>query len=137
MMALLRDSIAVRLQTLPKFSLSVTQTVSAGFISAGVVVTALDTAGLVFSDLVLHTVVTESNISFSVPPGSNGETSFHDVMRVMLPSSSGEVLQNSIGPVLYARQTPVAPGWSAADLHVIAFIQHRQTGLVLQTGSTW
>ncbi len=58
-----------------------------------VTVKVLNGAGIDFSNTVLHTVVTETDIEFATPPGSNGETKFYDVMRrLMLPSNSGQSL---------------------------------------------
>ncbi len=52
----------------------------------------LDTTPINYSDLVLHAVVTETDIEFATPPGSNGETKFYDVTRKMLPSKEGTAI---------------------------------------------
>ncbi len=44
--------------------------------------------------LVGHMVVIEKHIHFSSPPGTNGERDFYNVMKKMLPSSSGTALDN-------------------------------------------
>ncbi|MCW8994747.1 MAG: PEGA domain-containing protein, partial [Psychromonas sp.] len=94
-----------RLDSLPRFDVSVTAEVTGGNymitvnikvidkyfplsqnlnINAGDTKTLnfdlqLDTTPITYSDLVLHTIVTETDIEFSSPPGSNGETKFFDV----------------------------------------------------------
>ncbi len=44
------------------------------------------------SNLVLHMAMEESYIHFNTAPGSNGEKDFYDVMRKMVPSTSGTTL---------------------------------------------
>ncbi len=39
-----------------------------------------------------HVVVVEERVNFTTPPGSNGEREFHYVMKKMLPTSRGTVL---------------------------------------------
>jgi hypothetical protein len=45
--------------------------------------------------LKLHLVMVEETITYSSPPGSNGETVFHNVMRKMVPNDNGTTLANS------------------------------------------
>ncbi len=40
----------------------------------------------------LHVILIEKEINFSIPPGTNGETQFHSVMRKMIPNASGTKL---------------------------------------------
>jgi hypothetical protein len=99
----------------------------------------MDTSGINFSDLVLHTVVTETDIEFSSPPGSNGETKFYDVMRKMLPSNTGESL-SSIEPTgegTFQRQVVIDPSWNQAHLNTVVYIQNTNTKEVFQAGSTF
>lgn len=51
-----------------------------------------------------HLVVVEKLIEFSSPPGSNGETTFHDVMKKMLPNHLG---------------TPIKATWEAGEYIII------------------
>jgi hypothetical protein len=85
-----------------------------------------------FDDLVLQTVVVESEIEFSSPPGGNGETKFYHVMRSMLPSSDGEVIESF--DKMYERSVICKPVWNKEKLHVIAFIQNKTTREVFQAG---
>ena len=99
----------------------------------------MDGTGLDFSNIVLHTVVTETDIEFSTPPGSNGETKFYDVMRVMLPSNTGESLDgiSQTEDVVFERQTNINPVWKLNNIHTIAFVQNVLTKEVYQAGSTF
>lgn len=99
----------------------------------------LDTTPINYSDLVLHTVVTETNIEFPSPPGSNGETKFFDVMRKMLPSNQGQDLSSlqQTGEETYQFQIALDPGWNTTNLNVVAYVQNKVTSEVFQTGSTF
>jgi hypothetical protein len=99
----------------------------------------LDTTPISYSDLVLHTVVTETDIEFSTPPGSNGETKFYDVMRKMLPTNEGQSLSSleQSGEETYQYQLSINSGWNAGKLNVVTFVQDKATKEVYQTGSTF
>lgn len=99
----------------------------------------LDTTSINYSNLVLHTVVTETDIEFATPPGSNGETSFFDVMRKMLPTNEGQDLSSlqQSGEETYQFQIAINPVWIVNNLHVVSFIQDKSTKEIFQTGSTF
>jgi len=99
----------------------------------------MDTSSIDFSDLVLHTVVTETDIEFSTPPGSNGETKFYDVMRKMLPSNAGESLGSiaQTGEGSFQRQVVIDPSWDQTHLNTVVYIQNLDTKEVFQAGSTF
>jgi hypothetical protein len=97
------------------------------------------TGGIDFSNLVLHTVVLESEIEFESAPGSNGETKFYDVMRVMLPSNEGislsEVQQSGI--ISLEIEGDLRELWNTLKLNTVVYIQNTSTKEVLQAGSTF
>jgi len=99
----------------------------------------INSAGLDFSNIVLHTVITETDIEFSTPPGSNGETIFHDVTRTMMPSSAGESLSgiSLTDEVVFQRQTSINPIWVTNKLNTVAYIQNVVTKEVYQATSTF
>jgi len=86
----------------------------------------------------LHTVLTETDIEFATPPGSNGETKFFDVMRAMMPSNTGESLSgiNPAEETTFQWQTEIDASWVTNKLHTIAFIQNIVNKEVYQAGST-
>src|SRR5690606_12221419 len=98
-----------------------------------------DLTNLDFSKLVLHTVVTETNIEFATPPGSNGETKFYDVMRKMLPDNQEESLAsiNQLGTYNYQRLVAINSSWMQSNLNDVIFIQNKETIEVYQAGSTF
>jgi hypothetical protein len=135
----IKADINVALQQAARFKISVRDSIVGGIYNVVVSVQTLDAAGLDYGGLVLHTVITETEITFPTPPGSTGETRFMDIMRAMLPSNGGEPLrrQNVGGTEEYTRTIPLNQVWNRDQLHTVAFIQHTQTRVVYQVGSTF
>ena len=159
------SKVEARLDSLPRFDLSVTASASGGnyFVTVNVKVIEkyfpssqtlnmkagdsktldfdlnLDNSTIAYSDLVLHTVVTETDIEFSTPPGSNGETKFFDVMRKMLPNYEGQNLTSleQSGEEVYQFQIPIGLGWEINNLNVVTYVQNKVTKEIFQTGSTF
>lgn len=133
----IKEKINLRITQIPKFKISVSDSFGIGNYNVQIKLEIIDTTGIGFQNLVLHTAVIESFIEYSSPPGSNGETKFHDVMRKMLPSNSGEALSYSTsGTQLFKRQVTINPSWNSSKLETVVFIQNKVTKEVLQAGST-
>jgi hypothetical protein len=126
------------LQT-PKFKIAVKDSISGNeyYIQIAVVVT--EQSGLDFSKLILHTVITETDIEFTTPPGSNGETKFYDVMRKMLPDKDGESLSvlSTLNSKTFEKQFSLNPNWVQSNINTIVFIQNKDTKEVYQASSTF
>jgi hypothetical protein len=132
-----KEEINDRIIQLPKFKITVSDSFGIGNYNIWIRLETIDTTGINFSDLVLQTVVIESMVEFSTPPGSNGETKFYDVMRKMLPSTEGEALIYSASGTQYLnRQVTINQAWNSSKLETIAFIQNKITKEVLQAGGT-
>jgi len=99
----------------------------------------LDNSAINYTNLVLHTVVTETEIEFASPPGSNGETKFFDVMRKMLPTNEGQNLSSlqQSGEEIYQFQVAISSEWNVNNLYIITFVQDKITKEIFQTGSTF
>ena len=84
-------------------------------------------------NLVIRFVITESEIEYDAP---NGESSFHQVMRDMLPDERGEriVLQPDV-KIHIDRDYTVQSGWNSSTLNIVVFIQDDDTREVLQAAS--
>ena len=133
------DAVDQRLAKEIKFRMDVSSSVIGTQYIITITIKVLNGAGIDFSNTVLHTVVTETDIEFATPPGSNGETKFFDVMRVMLPSNVGQSLDgiSQTEEVIFEYQTTINSGWIAENLNVIAFIQNVGTKEVYQNSSTF
>ncbi len=134
----MKDTINARLMKSVRFNITVLDSIGGGQYFASVSVQTIDASGIDFADLRLHTVVTETDIRFPAPPGSNGETVFYDVMRRMLPSNAGEQLvAGATEPVRYQRQVPIHARWNASNLNTVCYVQNIRTKEVYQTSSTF
>ena len=135
----IKEAIDQQLQQTSRFSLEVSDSIGGSNYFITVTIKILDGSGLDFSNIVLHSVVTETEIEFATPPGSNGETEFYDVMRVMLPTNYGESLNgiSQTEEVVYQWQTSINPIWNVSELNTVAFIQNVSTKEVYQAGSTF
>lgn len=139
------DSVSViaavdqRLTKEVKFRMDVSTSVVGSQYFITVTVQVLNGTGIDFSKCVLQTVVTETDIEFAIAPGSNGETKFYDVMRVMLPSNAGQSLEgiSQTEEVVFQRQTSMNANWVTDKLNTIAFIQNVVTNEVYQATSTF
>lgn len=137
----IKDSINVRLALPPKFKMTINKNIAGDVYSTTVTIETLDTAEINFANLVLHTVVTEIEIEFASPPGSNGERKFYDVMREMLPTHAGENIQNiNEGGIFTYNRSVILSGakasWQKSKLHTVAFIQDKVSKEIYQAVST-
>lgn len=89
----------------------------------------------VTGNLVAHIAVVEKHISFGSPPGSNGETDFHNVLKQYLPNTSGTSLS---GSWTVGQTQSITESWAWTNVYdenelaVIAFIQDVTTKEVHQ-----
>lgn len=134
-----KEKVISELAKIPQFKIGVQSSFNANNFVVDISVEVKDLTDLDVSKLVLHTVVTETNIEFATPPGSNGETKFYDVMRKMVPDNQGESLAsiNQLGTFMFQRQIAVSPDWIQSNLNAVVFIQNKDTKEVYQAGSTF
>ncbi|GAB4286927.1 MAG: hypothetical protein Kow0098_02730 [Ignavibacteriaceae bacterium] len=132
----IKAAIEERLNAPADFIINISDTIISNEIMINISTVIPDVSGIDFSNLVLHTVLIEGYISFSFPPGGNGETEFYDVMRVMLPDNSGESLSfiTASGSYDFERTTEINPDWQQNELRSVAYIQNIQTKEILQAG---
>ena len=135
----IKAAIDQRLQKELRFQMDISDNVVGTDYYTTVAIKLIDGAGLDFSNLVLHTVITETNIEFSSPPGSNGETKFFDVTRVMFPDNDGQSLSSleQNGEESFQYQVTLNSGWTVDNLNVVSFVQDKATKEIYQTGSTF
>lgn len=134
-----KDKIYSEFTKVPKFFIDVTGGINGSNYNINISVEVKDVSNIDFSKLVLHTVVTETNIIFASPPGSNGETKFYDVMRKMLPDNQGESLAaiNQVGSYNFQRQLTLNSTWVQGNINTVVFIQNKDTKEIYQAGSTF
>ena len=138
------DSISVmaaidaRLSVNPRFELNVNANLEGDYV-IDVNVKFLDTTGLNMSDLIINAVITETNIEFATPPGSNGETKFYDVTRLMLPNIEGTSIRQLIdqGEISYEFKDALLSSWNLQNINAVVYIQDKNLKETYQTGSTF
>ncbi len=133
----IKNAIDAALTEEPAFDISVTDSVNNGNIYVDISVAPVNTAGLDFNDYVIQTAIVEKRIDTGTPPGSNGESVFYDVLRKMLPSSSGlELLESNLtSTVGYTNQVQISSSWNLNEIVTIVYIQNKNTKKVLQAAS--
>jgi hypothetical protein len=135
----IKNAIDTQLSGSPRFGIEVSDSVfnENYFINASIKL--IDTVGINLNDLVVHMIVTETDIAFDLPPGSNGETEFKDVMRVMLPYPEGEPIASLIqqGELSYVFEESIGVDWKLTNLNSIIYVQNSSTKEVYQAGSTF
>lgn len=134
-----KSKILTQLEKVPQFIILVDHSINGNNYTINITLEIKDLSNLDFSNLVLHTVVTETNIEFATPPGSNGETKFFDVMRKMLPGNQGESLTsyNQTGTYTFQRQLTLNSNWNASNINTVVYVQNTNTKEIFQTGSTF
>ncbi len=88
------------------------------------------------SNAELHVCVIETPILYDEPPGSEGETEFHWIMREFETLPGTPLPVSPAAPGHYEIDFTAADGWVSDHLAVIAFIQDDVTLEVLQAGIT-
>lgn len=134
-----KNKIYSELAKIPQFIIDVSANTNGSNYIINISIDVKDVSNIDFSKLVLHTVVTETNIEFATPPGSNGETKFYDVMRKMLPDNQGESLAsiNQAGIFNFQRQLTLNSSWIQSNINTVVFIQNKDTKEIFQAGSTF
>lgn len=118
----------------PSFSIKLVYTISSDNDSlyAKATVKALTT---ISGSLKAHIVVVEKMISFTTPPGSNGEKDFPMVMKKMLPTETGTLLPATMNA---GDSAVINVGWLMANVYninqlaVVSFVQDNNTKNIKQ-----
>ena len=99
----------------------------------------LDSSAINIDDVIINTAITEAEIEFQQPPGSNGETKFYDVIRLMLPSVNGVSLRQLIdqGELSFEFEDAILSDWNPEKLSTVVYIQNSTTKEVYQAGSSF
>jgi len=132
------EKIDERLALSPQFGLEVTDSAAGGNYFINVTLQETNTSGLNLDEIVLHTVITETDIEFENPPGSNGEIKFYDVVRATLPTLEGEPVANIVqnGEVSFEIDETLSTAWNMDHVHTVVYIQNTASKEVYQADST-
>jgi hypothetical protein len=133
-----KTAVDSRLSITPRFNINIIDNLEGDY-SVNVDIKFIDTTSINLSDLVIHTVLTETDIEFEQAPGSNGETKFYDVTRLMLPSKDGTPVRQLIdqGEIIFTFEDALLSSWNLEKLNFVVYIQNKTTKEIFQTGSTF
>ena len=133
-----KTAVDSRLSITPRFNINIGDNLEGDY-SVNVDIKFIDTTSINLSDLVIHTVLTETDIEFEHAPGSNGETKFYDVTRLMLPSKDGTPVRQLIdqGELIFTFEDALLSSWNLEKLNFVVYIQNKTTKEIFQTGSTF
>lgn len=134
----IKAAIDSRFFVTPRFAVNV-NSISEGDYTIDVSIRILDSSSINMSDLVINTAITEADIEFQQPPGSNGETKFYDVIRLMQPSINGISLRQLIdqGELSFDFENVLLSDWNTEKLNSVVYIQNTSTKEVYQVGSSF
>jgi len=127
-----------RLSITPRFNISIGTSLEGDY-TVNVDIQFMDNSYINMSELVIHTVLTEKDIEFEQAPGSNGETKFYDVTRLMLPSKEGTPIRQLIdqGELTFTFEDALLSSWNLEKLNFVVYVQNKTTKEIFQTGSTF
>jgi hypothetical protein len=134
----IKAAIDSRLSATPRFSINVNASLEGDY-TADIAIKIIDSTGININDLIINTAVTEADIEFQQPPGSNGETKFYDVIRLMLPSVNGISLRQLIdqGELSFEFEDAILSDWNPEKLNTVVYLQNSITKEVYQAGSSF
>ncbi|MBK9226543.1 MAG: T9SS type A sorting domain-containing protein [Ignavibacteria bacterium] len=118
----LQSSLAQRKDILSPISMIVKETRNGNTVNA--VVEIYCESPVLNPNAILHFVVLEKMVTYSFPPGTNGESNFADVMRKMLPSALGTPVTLLPGRKITVEYSyTISNAWVADQVRSVAFVQ--------------
>jgi hypothetical protein len=132
----IKAAIDSRLSVTPKFTVNVITTLEGDY-STDIAIKILDSSAINIDDVIINAAITEAEIEFQQPPGSNGETKFYNVIRLILPSINGISLRQLIdqGELLFEFEDAILSDWNPEKLSTVVYIQNITTKEVYQAES--
>lgn len=119
------------------FTVSVTHSLNSTYSMVNVTVNVTCTQAVTGADMRMRAAVVERNITFATAPGTNGETSFNNVLKQFLPNTAGEDLPETwtVGQTAsYTYSWPIVNFYNVGELAVVAYIQDHGSKEVHQSG---
>lgn len=128
----LNDRIAVG----SNFKIDVTKTINNGGLLINLDIKVKNKSTINIDELFLKCVIVESDVEFANPPGSNGETKFFDVLRVLFPSNDGVAFSSLQNMQSFQYEDVIDTVWNINKLEIVTFIQNTGTKEIYQAGAT-
>lgn len=126
-----------RLTVSSDFNITVTKTIVNGGLLINADIKVKNISSINLDELFLRCAIVESEVEYEQPPGSNGETKFYDVLRVLLPSNEGISLSSIGSTQTYQFENTIDTVWNINKLEAVVFIQNPVNKEIQQTGSNF
>lgn len=133
----IKQALNNRLTVPSNFNITITKTVVNGGLLVNVDIRIKNINSLNLDELFLRCAIVESEIEYAQAPGSNGETKFYDVLRVLLPSNEGISLSSIGSAQTYQYENTIDTVWNINKLEAVVFIQSPVNKEIQQTGSSF
>jgi len=133
----IKQALDNRLLVSSDFNITVTKTIANGGLLINADIKVKNISSINLDELFLRCAIVESEVEFAQPPGSNGETKFYDVLRVLLPSNEGISLSSIGSAQTYQYENTIDTVWNINKLEAVVFIQSSVNKEIHQTGSTF
>lgn len=133
----IKQALNNRLTVPSNFKITITKTVANGGLLINVDIRVKNINSLNLDELFLRCAIVESEVEYEQAPGSNGETKFYDVMRVLLPSNEGISLSSIGSAQTYQYENTIDTVWNINKLESVVFIQSSVNKEIQQTGSSF
>ncbi|MEZ4772153.1 MAG: T9SS type A sorting domain-containing protein [Bacteroidia bacterium] len=108
------------------FDFDFTESVTGGNINVSVAATALQDPGL--GNLTLQVAITQDELHYPAPTGTNGEKNFYEIMRYAVPSAAGTQISTTVGQTsTVSGSFPVNAIFDKSFMRVVAWVQNDAT----------
>ena len=133
----IKQALNNRLVITSNFAVLVTKTIVNGGLLVNVDIKVKNKNSLNLDELFLRCAIVESEVEYVQAPGSNGETKFYDVLRVLVPSNDGIPLSSIGSAQNFQFENTIDTLWNINKLEAVVFIQSTANKEIQQTGSSF
>lgn len=127
-----KEKLEAELLTTPDFRLVVNGSINSNIFSVTTSISIINNS-VVLDEIVLNSVLIEKIVEFDEPPGSNGETTFHDVMRSVNQQNILTFISQDSATI--DSEFSLKSGWVKNNLSVVVFLQNNVTKQIYQAAS--
>jgi hypothetical protein len=133
----IKQALNTRLALPTNFIVSVSKTIDNGGLLLNINIKVKNKSSLNLDELFFRCAVVESEVEFDQAPGSNGETKFYDVLRILFPSNEGISLTSLGSAQTFEYENVIDTVWNINKLEAVVFIQNSTNKEIQQTGSSF